>query len=222
MLGFWTLLAAFVTSLGAGAGAEAPPGLGQAIRSPGSAGLLWGRLAVEEESPEGPWTPLAGVEVTVYPYAPGVAAELEGIRQRARNSAAEYDTAASRLRERLRIYAAQLGAGGRQGALSETPREGAGPVRHRVTDPTGIFVFVDLPPGEWLLVAIRVSPYAVSHGQPPVRRAPRRGGDSTFLPSPVGPAKEAEVWVTRVSVTAGQGVRLLLTDRARFMVGPVR
>lgn len=221
MLGFWALLAAFVTSFGAAAGAEAPPEVRQATRGPGSAGLLWGRLAVEEESPEGSWTPLAGVEVTVYPYAPGVAAELEGIRQRARNSATEYDTAASRLQERLRVYAAQLGAGGRQGVPSETSR-GAALVRYRVTDPAGIFVFEDLPPGEWLLVAIRLSPYTVSHGLPPARRAPRKGGESTFLPSPVAPAKEAEVWVTRVPVTVGHRVRVLLTDRARFMVGPVR
>ncbi|MBI3455983.1 MAG: hypothetical protein HY002_09390 [Candidatus Rokubacteria bacterium] len=164
---------------------------------------------------------LAGVEVTVYPYAPGIAAELEGIRQRARNSATEYDTAASRLRERLRAYAAQVEAGGQQGAPPETPR-GAGLVRHRVTDPTGIFVFEDLPSGEWLLVAIRVSPYTVIRGQPPARRAPRQGGESAFLPSPVGPAKEAEVWLTRLHVTPGHRVRVLLTDRARFMAGPVR
>jgi hypothetical protein len=174
---------------------------------PGPRGLLWGRLAVEEESPEGPWTPLAGVEVTLYPYAPALAADLEAIRQGTRNSAVAHEAAVGRLRTRLETYASELPAG---------------VVRRRTTDPAGLFVFEDLPAGEWLVVAVHVTPYTAARREGRAPRTPKAGRDSTFLPQPARPAKDAEVWVVRVRVGPGERARVALTDRGRFMAGPVR
>ena len=43
-----------------------------AVQRFGASGTLWGRLAVEEESPDGAWTPLGAVEITLYPAVPSL------------------------------------------------------------------------------------------------------------------------------------------------------
>ena len=75
-----------------------------AVQRFGASGILWGRLAVEEESPDGAWTPLGAVEITLYPAVPSLVAELEQIRQSARGSGAEYESAISRLRAVLAAH----------------------------------------------------------------------------------------------------------------------
>jgi hypothetical protein len=279
-------------------------------RSPAAArppGFLWGRLAVEEESPEGPWMPLSGITVALYPHAATVLADLERIRDQARGSGPDYDAAVGRLQDRLRGYEVELGgqgpppapapersgwrlfgdrpaaerraesrspagpvpgdrpsgvpvpgdrspggpaASGGAGAPPAgagpvaTPQTGAGPVatpppgagpvatpspaspvRRTVTDRHGLFLFPDLPAGEWLLVAIQITDYRAvrsESGQPGGRRPLGRGGGGAFLPRTVTPAREAEVWVAPVRVTPGERTRLFLTDRGRFLVGPIR
>jgi len=213
------LLALALAGLGPGA-ADPPSEVARALAALGPPGLLWGRLAVEEESPDGPWTPLAGVEVRLYPYADSVATELEQIRRQARDSARGYDTAISRLQARLEAYAAQLDQAAR-GGTSRGWADGE-PVRRRVTDPAGLFVFDTLPSGDWLLVAVRVTEFTAAPGRIEPRRESRSGPDSTFLPRPRTALKNAEVWLTRVRVEAGERARLFLTDRGRFMAGPVR
>jgi len=219
--------------------------LTRALQGLGAPGLLWGRLAVEEESPDGPMTPLVGVEVVFYPYTPSLAADLERIRDRARESGAEYDNAVAHLQERLKAFEAQVAALGPRDAgkapgqttppgqatpAGQAAPAGAGadrgPIRRRTTDAAGTFVVEDLPAGEWLLVAIQVSAYTAPKDQPKSRTT-KKGGSGTgtfsgFLTRPSTPAKQAEVWVTRARVSPGDRARTLLTDRTRFMVGPVR
>ncbi|MGH7320621.1 MAG: hypothetical protein ACRELA_13470 [Candidatus Rokuibacteriota bacterium] len=220
-----------------GLAATEPSDPGQALVLLGPPGLLWGRLAVEGESPDGTWTPLPGVEVTVYPYVPALEAELERIRESARDSGRQYETAVARLQAALRAFRAQVDpTRGRadppppsSGASTATPSsapggepDDVGPVRRRLTDPRGVFVFDALPSGHWLVVALRVAPYAESRSRQDVGSG-RRTPDSRFTARPSGsPAREAEVWVTRVRLAPGERTRLLWTDRARFMVGPLR
>jgi hypothetical protein len=211
----WLVVAALLP-LGLAAAQDPAAELTRAVEGLGLPGLLWGRLAVEEESPEGPWTPLAGVSVALFPYAPSVAAELERIRDAARGSSAAHDAAVGRLLDRLKAYEVQAASL----AGPERPL-----VRRVTTDPAGLFVFDDVPSGEWLVVAVQTAPYAPGRAsRPPEAIGSRRSSRNpdTFLPRPGTPAKEAEVWVSRVRVTAGERARILLTDRARFMVGPVR
>ncbi len=259
----------------------------EAVRSLGPPGFLWGRLAVEEESPDGAWTPLSGVEVRIYPAVPGVLSELERIRQSARGSGADYESAVARLETVLGAYEARVrvasgearseasaalarmaegnpvpaaeveakekevakekgearvgqkpggpkvtdrGEGSSEDKTRKKPpdkgvepggakREEAPKPPHRATDPDGLFTFDGIPSGDWLLVAIRVSPY-VSKGQPQPRGAAARA--QRFVATPQTPLKEAEIWLTRVRVGAGERVSVILTDRARWMVGPVR
>lgn len=280
------LLAGLVLTLGLLLAPTAPSAeepsreLPLALQGLGPPGLLWGRLTVEEESPDGPWTPVVGVEVTVYPYTPGIAAELERIRQSARDSWSRYESAVERLQELLRGYRIQVDATSRgsapaieaapsaqpaatasgrsagtgpgarpeaakghasgagdpartapPGSAAEPKPEPAAPappaddglVRRRVTDPAGLFAFDDLPSGDWLVVAIQATPYTAPADRSRSEPSRRSRGGPTFLarPSP-SPAKDVDVWVTRVRVGASERVALTLTDRARWLAGPLR
>jgi hypothetical protein len=276
----------------------------------GPPGTLWGRLGLEEESPDGPWTPLPGVDITVYPAVPSVVAELEKIRDSARGSGAEYESAVGRLQQVLAAHLTRAitivhGApqpqppdgveGGKAGAgkapgpektekpgflqmlrpgpaqdrpgVGDSGRTDAGkgsasagkpagestkslasgrdpggqpapgasakpgdrrdtrpeamPGWKRTTDPEGLFVFDSIPSGDWLLVAIRVTPYGTAGGHLEVKK-PSPSRTRNFLPSPTVAFKEAEVWLSRVRVRPGDRTALLLTDRARWLVGPIR
>jgi hypothetical protein len=243
----------------------------EALRSLGPPGLLWGRLVIEEESPVGAWTPLNGIQVTLYPATPALVAELERVRQSARTSGAQYESAVARVQAALAAHQGRIDRQSPplpspgQGLVAEPPlvvapraakppaspgpsllRPGgavpAPPGRSAVpsavpavpddsgepphawrekTDPAGLFAFTAVPSGEWLVVAIRVTAYAAEalRAQPKARQTSRT---RNFLPRAGLPAKEAELWVTRVRVVAGERVGLSLTDRARWLVGPLR
>jgi hypothetical protein len=207
----WALL----TGLGAAAPAQAPPAadptgeVATAVRSLGAPGLLWGRVAFDEESPDGATTPLGGVDVRVYPATPGLAASLEEVRARARDSRGQYDTAVARVQAILAAHGTQAETAGPAGQGQV--------VRSAVTDRAGVFVFADLPSGPWLLVAVRVSPYAR-------RAAPetRRRDSGRLLPRVAAPPKQAEVWVVEVQVSPGGRTAAFLTDRSRWLTGPVQ
>jgi hypothetical protein len=237
----------------------------EALRSLGPPGGVWGRLAVEEESPAGAWTPLDAVQVTLYPATPALVTELERIRQSARTSGAQYESAVARVQAALashqgRIDAQRPSAQGADSLVAEPPvleprrptaaapsrasaapkaragPEGVGGVaasrrpaeepleaRHpwrQRTDPAGLFAFDAVPSGDWLVVAIRVSEY----GSEKLRKAPgpqSAGRGLRFLPRSSTPPKEAEIWLTRVRVVPAERVGLDLTDRGRWLVGPL-
>ena len=119
-------LAVLAVALGSAAGGRADEAeLSRAVKALGTPSALWGRLAVEEESPDGAWTPLAGVAVTLYPYTAGLVTDLERIRDGARASGRDYDAAIARLQERLGAHAAQVAA--LTGAPDPTPARPASP-----------------------------------------------------------------------------------------------
>ena len=226
--------------------------LAEALRGLGAPGMVWGRLAVEEESPVGAWTPLDGIEVTLYPATPTLIAELEGIRQSARTSGAQYESAVTRVQAALAAHRSRIerqappptevdlvaeppllakssakaaDPSGSPGAAALARPAGPSPEATRTwrqkTDPAGLFAFDGVPSGDWIVVVFRVSPYGSEKTKPESR--PRQAGRTQrFLPRTTGPAKEAEFWITRIRIVAGERVGLELTDRARWMTGPVR
>jgi hypothetical protein len=156
------------------------------------------------------------VEVTAYPYLPAIADELERIRRSARDALRHYETALTRMVQVLRGYYHDLDAPRRDAELviDEDDR----PVRRRVTDSSGAFVFPHLPSGEWLVVAMRIS--APPAGRDGASRSSKAA--ATFLPrAATGAVRSAEVWIARVRVRPGERTPLLLTDRARALVGPL-
>ena len=283
-LGLWAVLLAGGVVAAPGAvqavGEDPAAEISEALRSLGPPGGVWGRLSVEEESPVGDWTPLDGIEVTLYPATPTLVAEFERIRQSARGSAAQYESAVTRVRTALVVHQGRIdrqtaqplgdllvaepppvkkappkaavpaseakpsraagspwSTGGslfqsgrttlQPGApaassskASQAKEEPDHPWRQK-TDPAGLFAFPAVPSGDWLVVAVRVAPYAAEklRAAPKPRQSTRTQG---FLPRTTGPAKEVELWVTRIHVVKGERVALDLTDRARWLVGPIR
>ena len=218
-LGVGTLVAA-VLAASVGALGNQPGELAEALRSLGAPGVLWGRLAVEEESPDGTWTPLNGVEVQVYLAVPSLLAELERIRRGARDSRQQHETAVARIQAVLAAHQRLVGMASLDpGGLPDPSIEQA---RRQATDPAGLFVYEDLPSGEWVLVATRVTPYRASAGRPESARRSASGREPRFLPKAGTPVKEAELWLSRVRVLPGARVHILLTDRARWLTGPLR
>jgi hypothetical protein len=232
-----------------------------ALGSLGPPGVLWGRFAIEEESPAGAWTPLAGVEVTLYPATPTLVADLERIRQSARTSGAQYDSAVARVLAALAVHQARVagqspppppaaediapaapaipvpskvtpapapgarpaGPGGETTAAESPEAAAARPRWRQRTDPAGLFAFEELPSGDWLLVATRVTAYSAEKLRAaPKARASTLRNQQGFTPRVATPAKEAEVWVVRARVGAAERVGLELSDRARWLVGPIR
>jgi hypothetical protein len=289
----WTALSVLAVGAAGAAGDDPVAEIAEAIRALGPPGVLWGRVAVEEESPEGPWTPLRGVEVTLYPATPSIQAELERIRRSARDSGAQYESAVARVRAALAAHqglidaqsagtplarpapaaaspaappptttpptsrasggtapppspgaaAARVPPPSRSALDSRRDRFGRGPLWPRdappakaaeptappepphpfrqSTDSSGLFAFEAVPSGDWLLVAIHLAPYSGERLVAAKPRSPKPG--QYFLPRATGgPAKEAEIWVVPVRVQEGQRVGLELTDRARWLVGPLR
>ena len=96
----------------------------------------------------------------------------------------------------------------------------AHPWRQR-TDSAGLFAFDAVPSGDWLVVAIRVAAYGAEklRSEPKPRQS---GRGMQFLPGTSTPAREAEIWLARVRVVAADRLGLVLTDRARWLAGPLR
>ena len=285
--GLWAMLlvvgVASVPGVAMAVGEDPAAEIGEALRNLGPPGGLWGRLSVEEESPVGAWTPLEGIEVSLYPATPALVAELERIRQSARGSASQFESAVARVQAALAVHQGRIdretaqpltvgdllvaepplvkkapaksaasgsepkaarpavglppagsslfqsgrtslqGTGGTAAPISSpapAKEESDHPWRQK-TDPAGLFAFPAVPSGDWLVVAVRVAPYAAEklRAAPKPRQSTRTQG---FLPRAAGPAKEVELWVTRIHVVKGERVALDLTDRARWLVGPIR
>jgi hypothetical protein len=235
----------------------------EALRSLGAPGMVWGRLATEEESPVGGWTPIGGVDVKLYPATPSLVSELDRIRQSARTSGAQYESAVSRVQLALTAHQGRIDRQtapppGAESLVAEPPLIAAprppkpspapttadarprpgpekpgGPAKaatppddpahpwHQKTDPAGLFAFDAVPAGDWLVVLVRIAPYAAEklRAEPKARQTSRT---RNFLPRAAGPAKEAEVWLSRIRVVAGERVGLELSDRGRWLVGPIR
>jgi len=275
------LLASWLPARGQDPGRE----VADALAALGPPGTLWGRLAVEEESPDGASTPLAGVEVSLYPATPWIEAELQRVRDTARGSGAQFETAVERIRTLLAIHQARIdaqsagtalarpagepalpakeaeardkaatredspGSGGRGSAAAAPGRRNRGSLSSRVfadrpgtastadkkpaapaappplfrqfTDGEGLFVFDAVPSGDWLVVALRITPYTGERlrSAPPRRPTPR---GQQFLTRSTTPPKQAELWIARTRVPAGGRAALALSDRTRWFVGPVR
>ncbi len=99
----------------------------EALAALGPPGTLWGRLAVDEESPDGASTPMAGVEVSLYPATPWIEAELQRVRDTARGSGTQFETAVERIRTLLAIHQARIDAQSAGTPLARPAPEPASP-----------------------------------------------------------------------------------------------
>jgi hypothetical protein len=145
--------------------------------------------------------PLAGVSVLLLPFAAEVAARIDQIKARLRDSLATYTRAHADLTAVREQYERQLRAVG-AGQL----------VRRGVSDSSGVLHLDEVPVGDWLMLAWREEPH-------PVKSPRTAGGDAgRFRDVPVITGYAAvSYWRMRVSVRAGETTAVTLSDRGIWL-----
>ena len=149
--------------------------------------------------------PLAGTVVTLLPRSASFRARLEEIKRGARDSLRAYHDAPAAVRRAREAYERGLWA---EGALDL--------VRSTDVAADGAFAIQDLPPGPWVLIAVR----SVSVSTPSRRPPKRDAGTFTTRPPVVGLAT-VHVWLMDIQVTGGRAEAVELTDRSAWLTGVV-
>lgn len=166
-------------------------------RDEGRTGAVTGEAFAEPLRASAATTPRSDVSVMLLPMVPGLDTELSRIRAGLRDSERAYLTAATRLRFAREGYERELAyAGG--GELT----------RGEVTDAAGRFRFTDVPAGQWLLIAWRDVPHAIS-GQKLAKRALGAFVGNTQIRGHAA----VEYWRLAVDVRPGAVSELRLHDR---------
>lgn len=148
---------------------------------------------------------LAGTVVTLLPRSEAFLARLEEIKRGARGSVTVYRDAAAAVRRTREAYERALWT---EAALDL--------VRSTDVAADGGFTVGDLPPGRWVLLAVR----SVFVSKPSRRATKRETKTFTTPPRIVGHAT-VHVWLMDVEVAGGRAERVELTDRNTWMTGIV-
>ncbi len=169
----------------------------------GALGAVSGRAWEERRTLDAAEQPLAGTAVTLLPRSGVLLARLEEIRARARDSETVYRTSATAIRRAREAYEKDLWNAGAADLVQTTAVDGA-----------GAFSVVDLPAGEWMLIATR----SVFVHRPSSRSNPRER--KTYLPRLrlIG-YNAVSVWLRELTVAAGETRVVELSDRNVWFTG---
>jgi hypothetical protein len=148
---------------------------------------------------------LAGTSVTLLPHSEAFLVRLEAIKREARDSLAAYRDAAVAVRRAREAYERALWAG-----------DALDLVRSTDVAADGTFTIGDLPPGRWVLLAVRS--VFVSK---PSRRATKREAQSFALPPRVLGHATVQVWLMDLRIAGGRAERVELTERNTWLTGIV-
>ena len=169
----------------------------------GALGTVSGRAWEERRTPDAAEQPLAGVVVTLLPRSRGLLARLEEIKARSRNSETAYRSSAAAIRIAREAYEKELWEAG-----------AADLVRTTVVDGAGAFSVIDMPAGEWMLIATRS--VFVNKASPRMTRRER----NTYLPRlRLTGYNAVSVWLRELTVAAGATPTVELTDRNVWFTG---
>lgn len=162
-------------------------------------GTIRGMAFVEPHRPQGEASPLGGLTIVVFPPAPGLLSQLEGLKARVRDSAARYLGAAGdvrRIQEAYETALAQVGA--------------ADLVFTAATDQGGRFELKQIPAGEWVLLGR----HEILHAMAP-RKIPQqeRAARLYVLEPPPRGYRAVTYWLLRLRVEAGAAIQVELHDR---------
>ena len=149
--------------------------------------------------------PLAGTAVTLLPRSESFLAGLEEIKRGARDSIGAYRDAAPAVHRARETYERALWA---EGALDL--------VRSTEVAADGTFAVQDLPPGRWLLIAVR-SVFV----ERPSRRVTKREAQTYVAPPRLVGYGTVYVWLMDVQVEGGRAETVELTDRNTWLTGIV-
>jgi len=169
----------------------------------GEVGVVEGRVYQHRPQPQAPDLPLAGASVVLVPRSGALERALEDFKRHSRDSGVGYREAVSRMRRAKERYERELSQAG-AGNL----------VRPLLVDAEGAFRAVDVPAGDWLLIASH------AHFMPASgTRATAKERDQ-FQTSPRVTGYEAvRLWMRPVTVTPGGGESIELTDRNVWFSG---
>ena len=169
----------------------------------GEVGVVEGRVYQHPPRPQAPDIPLARASVVLLPRSDTLARVLEDLKRRSRDSAVGYREAVGRMRRAKERYERELAQAG-AGDL----------VRPLMVDAEGAFRAVDVPAGEWLVIASHADFVTASSA-----RATAKERDK-FRTSPRVTGYEAvQLWVRTVTVAPGGRESVELTDRNVWFSG---
>ncbi|MGH7278856.1 MAG: hypothetical protein ACREJG_09215 [Candidatus Rokuibacteriota bacterium] len=176
-------------------------------RDGGPGGMVTGRVFEEPRTPQGEDVPLDGTQIILVPRSDALVEALEAVKRRSRDSQQRYLTAVSDLRSAQDAYERRLIDAG-AGDL----------IRTTAVTADGSFAILDVPPGEWLLIARRA--LFVKKTADRGAQGDRRRGRQLFLPRPpLTGFYTVSTWLRRVSIAAGRSEHVELTDRGVWFTG---
>ncbi len=164
-------------------------------------GVVAGRAVEEARRRGAPATPLSGFSVTLMPYSAEFLARLRDIADRGRRDLTAHARTASAIVEARREYERALAGAGAAELVMSSP-----------VAPDGRFEVMNVPAGEWLVIALH--PVFVASASP----ATKSRDKETFAPQArISGYYAVAVWVRAVSVVPGEETSVALTDRNVMM-----
>lgn len=166
-------------------------------------GVVEGRLYDHRRQPQGPDVALPNASVVLLPRSEALGRALEDLKRHARDSAIGYRDAVSRMRRAKESYERELSKAGASDL-----------VRPVSVDAEGTFRAVDVPAGEWLVLASQADfvPASTARATPKER--------DRFRVSPRVTGYEAvRLWMYAVTVRPGGRESVEMTDRNVWFSG---
>ena len=176
-----------------------------ALRS-GAVGTISGRATAEPRKPEGPETPLTGVEVVLVPRSAVFREVIERVKLHARDSQASYLAAVSELRRAQAAFEQELYDSGAAQLI-----RGAKPTGE------GVFAFEGVPAGPWLILGRR---HVTADKHAKDTKTKKAKGRDVYLPTvPLTGVTTVTFWVLELDVVAGGAAAVHLNDRNAWFTG---
>jgi hypothetical protein len=203
MTRLWLALVALVTIAGRADALDVPIGSYLQSLATGAVGTVEGRVYDHRRQPQAPDIALAGASVVLVPRSETLARALEDLKRHSRDSAVGYRDAVTRMRRAKETYERELSNAG-----------AADLVRPVSVDAEGTFRAVDLPAGDWLVIASHADFVPAS-----TARATAKERDKYRISPRVTGYEAVRLWVHAVTVTPGGRQSVELTDRNVWFSG---
>ena len=171
----------------------------------GETTMISGRAYTERRKPNAEDTPIARTVVVVLPHSESLVRRLDEFRAHARDSAAAFRDAATKIRRARESYEREIWEAG-----------GADLVRSTVVDADGRFTMTDLPAGRWLVWA--------THSEfvdAPSPKVSLRDRERFRLPPRMVGYYAERAWLREVQTTPGSPTTVELNDRNVWFSGVV-
>jgi hypothetical protein len=169
----------------------------------GEVGVVEGRVYEHRRQPGAPDVALPAASVVLVPRSEALGRAMEDLKRNARISAVTYRDAVSRMRHAKEAYVRDLA------------KAGAGDlVRLIPVDVDGAFRALDVPAGEWVVIASHAAFVSTSTA----RATPKERDKYRISPRVTG-YESVQLWLHPVLIKAGERAAVELTDRNIWFSG---